>query len=439
MAALKATGAKRVLDLGCGEGKLLRELLKEKQFEEIVGMDVAVRSLEIAKDRLRLDDLPARQKDRIRLLHGSLMYRDKRLAGFDAAAVVEVVEHLDPPRLAAFERVVFEFARPATVVLTTPNREYNVDVAEPRCRGVSARGPPIRVDSGGVSGLGDGLGREVRLHGRVPGGGAGTRRPRIADADGSVSEGRRPTMGSSHDEFVKYPRTPHLFGSKGTDDDKHLSEAESQPLHRRRVADRGGEDRRHERRHSLHPGRADGPPMPGASDHRGNAPAVRLVQAMDGREAARPGGTAGRSLHPVRRMGVCPAFGPLPAASALLLRVRHLRQGEEAFLSLELRLALLDGTESKPCPSCIEGHRRETSLGTDRPFAFRQPISRTPSTKRADNLMEGLYLRTEADGAVTGRAKFVRPEFVEKVKQSTHWQHQAMVPNLLKEGADIWS
>ena len=126
VSALKASGAKRILDLGCGEGKLLRELLKEKQFEQIIGMDVAFRSLEIAKERLRLDDLPPRQKDRIQLLHGSLMYRDKRFAGFEAAAVVEVIEHLDPPRLAAFERVVFEFARPGTVVLTTPNREYNV-------------------------------------------------------------------------------------------------------------------------------------------------------------------------------------------------------------------------------------------------------------------------------------------------------------------------
>jgi len=87
---------------------------------------VAFRSLEIAKERLRLDDLRARQQNRIRLLHGSLTYRDKRMAGFDAAAVVEVVEHLDPARLAAFERVLFEFARPTIVVLTTPNREYNV-------------------------------------------------------------------------------------------------------------------------------------------------------------------------------------------------------------------------------------------------------------------------------------------------------------------------
>jgi 3' terminal RNA ribose 2'-O-methyltransferase Hen1 len=126
MASLRASGAKRVLDLGCGEGKLLRELLKDKQFDEIVGMDVSVRTLEGAHRRLKVERLPTMQANRIKLIHGSLMYRDKRLEGFDAAAVVEVVEHLDPPRLSAFERVLFEFAKPRTVVLTTPNREYNV-------------------------------------------------------------------------------------------------------------------------------------------------------------------------------------------------------------------------------------------------------------------------------------------------------------------------
>jgi 3' terminal RNA ribose 2'-O-methyltransferase Hen1 len=126
IAVLKSVDAKRVVDLGCGEGKLLRALLEEKSFTEVLGMDVSYRSLEIASRRLRLDRLPLKQKERIRLMHGSLMYRDKRLAGYDAATVVEVVEHLDPPRLAAFERVLFESARPKTVVITTPNAEYNV-------------------------------------------------------------------------------------------------------------------------------------------------------------------------------------------------------------------------------------------------------------------------------------------------------------------------
>lgn len=126
LAALKSTGAARVLDLGCGEGRLLQSLLKEKQFTEIVGMDVSHRALEIARDRLHYDRLPPTQKERIRLLHGSLIYRDQRLAGFDAAAVVEVIEHLDAARLAAFERVLFECAKPKSIVITTPNREYNV-------------------------------------------------------------------------------------------------------------------------------------------------------------------------------------------------------------------------------------------------------------------------------------------------------------------------
>ena len=126
VATLKASGSRRVLDLGCGEGKLLSALLAERQFEEIVGVDVSSRCLERAADRLRLDQMPERQRGRIRLMQGSLTYRDRRLQGFEAAAVVEVIEHLDPPRLEAFARALFEVARPGMVVLTTPNAEYNV-------------------------------------------------------------------------------------------------------------------------------------------------------------------------------------------------------------------------------------------------------------------------------------------------------------------------
>lgn len=126
LAALRSCGARSVIDLGCGEGKLLAGLLAERQFDRIVGLDVSVRPLEIAQRRLRLDKLPAQQARRLELMHGSLIYSDQRMAGFDAAALVEVIEHLDPPRLASMERVVFELARPKNVVVTTPNREYNV-------------------------------------------------------------------------------------------------------------------------------------------------------------------------------------------------------------------------------------------------------------------------------------------------------------------------
>ncbi|MBX3083022.1 MAG: 3' terminal RNA ribose 2'-O-methyltransferase Hen1 [Anaerolineae bacterium] len=125
-AVLKHSMARRVVDLGCGEGRLLQMLLKDAQFTEILGMDVAHRVLEIAALRLKLDRLLPLQRQRIQLLHGSLMYRDPRLSGYDAATVVEVIEHLDLPRLAAFERVLFEFARPKTIAITTPNAEYNV-------------------------------------------------------------------------------------------------------------------------------------------------------------------------------------------------------------------------------------------------------------------------------------------------------------------------
>jgi 3' terminal RNA ribose 2'-O-methyltransferase Hen1 len=124
-AALADSGARRVLDLGCGAGALLSRLLRGG-YEEIVGVDVSVRALEGAARRLKLDEMHDDQRRRIALIHSPLTYRDKRLSGFDAAALVEVIEHLDPPRLAAVEQNVFGSARPGTVVVTTPNSEYNV-------------------------------------------------------------------------------------------------------------------------------------------------------------------------------------------------------------------------------------------------------------------------------------------------------------------------
>jgi 3' terminal RNA ribose 2'-O-methyltransferase Hen1 len=122
---LKAAGARRVADLGCGSGKLLKRLLAEKQFTEILGVDVGIQDLEAAARRLRLDSLSERQRARIKIVQGALTYRDRRIEGFDAAALVEVIEHVDPDRLGSVERVVFEFAKPGLVVVTTPNREYN--------------------------------------------------------------------------------------------------------------------------------------------------------------------------------------------------------------------------------------------------------------------------------------------------------------------------
>ncbi|MFB9181447.1 3' terminal RNA ribose 2'-O-methyltransferase Hen1 [Dactylosporangium sucinum] len=124
--ALEESGAARVLDLGCGPGALLGELVRDRRYTEIVGADVSAVSLEAAARRLRLDRLPERQKARIRLLQTSLTYRDDRLKGYDAAVLMEVVEHVDPPRLDALAASVFGHAAPATVVVTTPNAEYNV-------------------------------------------------------------------------------------------------------------------------------------------------------------------------------------------------------------------------------------------------------------------------------------------------------------------------
>ncbi len=119
------SGSRSVLDLGCGEGKLMKRLRRHGQFEKIVGVDVAYRELERAARRLRLTGWPDFQDERVVLKQGSLLYRDRSLEGFDAAVLVEVIEHLDPPKLATLEETVFSHASPRFVVVTTPNSEYN--------------------------------------------------------------------------------------------------------------------------------------------------------------------------------------------------------------------------------------------------------------------------------------------------------------------------
>ena len=245
-------------------------------------------------------------------------------------------------------------------------------------------------------------------------------------------------MRASRDDFVKYPRTPHLFGSKGTDDDKHLGEAESVEF----IADES----------------------------------LIVEEKIDGTNVGIHFTTAGQMVLQCRghliTQGMHPQYDLFKQWTAVKrgviedqLEDRYILFGEwvyarhsvhyrqlphyffefdiydkdqEVFLKLEHRLTLLRETGIETVPVLHRG-----AIGKDElqeligPSLFGSEFQ-NPVTRRTDNLMEGLYLRTEAAGYVTGRAKFVRPEFVEKVKQSTHWQHQAMVPNLLKEGADIW-
>jgi 3' terminal RNA ribose 2'-O-methyltransferase Hen1 len=124
-AVLREAGARRVGDLGCGAGALTKELLADPQIEHVTATDVSARALHLAARHLNLDRMPDRQRERLTIFQSSLTYRDDRLAGLDAAVLMEVIEHLDPGRLPALEQVVFGAAGPATIIVTTPNAEYN--------------------------------------------------------------------------------------------------------------------------------------------------------------------------------------------------------------------------------------------------------------------------------------------------------------------------
>jgi 3' terminal RNA ribose 2'-O-methyltransferase Hen1 len=142
LATLAELGACSVIDLGCGQGQLVAALLRDASYTKVAGMEVSSGALRQAARSLRVDDLSERQAERLELFQGSLTYEDPRLAGYDAAVLMEVVEHVDPSRLDALEQVVFAAARPGAVLVTTPNADYN-----PRYQGlVGMRHPDHRFE-----------------------------------------------------------------------------------------------------------------------------------------------------------------------------------------------------------------------------------------------------------------------------------------------------
>jgi hypothetical protein len=246
-------------------------------------------------------------------------------------------------------------------------------------------------------------------------------------------------MGASRDDFVKYPRTPHLFGSRGTTDDKHLDKSDS--------------------------------------DRFLSDPSLIVEEKIDGTNVGIHFTTAGQmvlqcrghviteGMHPQYDLFKQWAMVKRPVLEEMLagdfilfgewMYARHsihyrrlphyffefdlYDKSRGAFLSLERRLAMLAGTGIHTVPVVHRGALKQSALEKlIGPSAFDSHFD-NPRTGRPDNRMEGLYLRIEAGGVVTGRAKAVRPEFVEKIIESTHWQQQTMVPNVLADGADIWS
>ncbi len=246
-------------------------------------------------------------------------------------------------------------------------------------------------------------------------------------------------MGTSNNDFTKYPRTPHLFGSRGTDDDKHLDEADSLRL----IADGS----------LIVEEKLDGTNV---GIHLTTA--GRMVLQCRGHEIT-PGMHAQYDLFKQWTMVKRPVLETMLEDRLILfgewLYARHsvhyrglphyffefdiYDKERQAFLDLGARLAKLEGTGIHTVPVIHRGSvKREELVDLIGPSQF-DSVFENPLTGRTDNLAEGLYLRTELSGRVNERAKFVRPEFVEKVKQSEHWQHQALVPNQLIEDAEIWS
>jgi hypothetical protein len=245
-------------------------------------------------------------------------------------------------------------------------------------------------------------------------------------------------MGASHGDFVKYPRTAHLFGSQGSHDDKHLGEAESV----RFLSDPS----------LIVEEKIDGTNVGIHFSDQG-----RLVLQCRGHEITqgmhpqydlfKQWTTVKRHVLEERLENRFILFGEWVYArhSIWYRRLPHYffefdiyDKQEQAFLDLEQRTMLLEGCRIETVPVIHQGAVHPSELEDLIGPSWFDSRFEHPHTKQEDDRMEGLYLRTEANGVVTGRAKFVRPEFVEKIKQSEHWQHRPMTPNELTDDANIW-
>jgi hypothetical protein len=246
-------------------------------------------------------------------------------------------------------------------------------------------------------------------------------------------------MGASRGEFVKYPRTPHLFGSTGTADDKRLGEDESRLF----LADESliVEEKLDGTNVGIHFTAAGQMVL----QCRGHLVTAGMHVQYD---LFKQWTAVKREVLEERLQDQYILFGEWLYArhSIHYRRLPHYffefdvyDKAAEEFLSLERRLELIQGTGIHTVPVVHTGPVHKDDLpALIGPSLFDSEFD-NPTTDGTDDLMEGLYLRTERDGSVSGRAKFVRPEFIERVKQSEHWQHQSVVPNVLEAGADIWS
>jgi hypothetical protein len=236
--------------------------------------------------------------------------------------------------------------------------------------------------------------------------------------------------------IVKYPRTPHLFGT--VSDDKHLGKTMSELM----VTDLS----------LIVEEKLDGTQVGIQFDSDG-----KMILQSRGSEITEGGHpqfnvfkkwcAVKRSVFEERLANRYLMFGEwLYAKHSIHYRaLTHYffeydiyDKFKDEFLSLNRRMAILDGSGVESVPIVLRGPtcllRLKHLIG---PSRYRSSFH-NPVTHSNYNIMEGLYLRTESDGRVTGRAKFVRPEFIDKAANDEHWSKQKMEPNVLADGVDIW-